>query len=66
MPAVVGLFIIMALWLTYLTHRLRQQSLENKKSEKLRKYYINKKLSEINAILNGKSKKTGEDQGDKP
>lgn len=53
MEALVGFIFLVALWLTFLTHKTRQQTLENKKLENQNKYYI-KQLQEINALINQK------------
>lgn len=59
MEALIGLFLLLAAWMSYLTHRQRQQKLENKKLEKRTKYYM-QELQKINATF--KQKQNGKDQ----
>lgn len=66
MEALIGLFLFIAVWMSLLTHRQRQQRLENKKLEKESKYYI-EELRRINKLFKqqnngkGQTEKTEED-----
>lgn len=51
MEALIGFLLLCVLWLTYLTHRSRQQSLENKKLQNRNRYYI-KEIKRITSRFN--------------
>jgi hypothetical protein len=55
MEMVIGFFLLAALWLTFLTHKNRQQSAENKKLQNQNNHYI-KVIEKFKLHTNGKDK----------